>query len=147
MKIFFLNNDGGGSGAIPRIQTLKAELPPFDGVGGPHFPRRAAGREPALFRRRQTAKLRLARVVLLEEILLRPQTIEDRNFHAGQHRPLGTEQVENHDVIGARAEPRRGQIHRLRRTNIPIFAEAVAVDPEKSEAPIGDVQERIAGSG
>lgn len=55
----------------------------------------------------------------------------------------GREQVEDDDFVRALSEPRSGEVHRSCRADIPVAAEAVAVDPHQSFAPVAHVEEGV----
>ena len=53
--------------------------------------------------------------------------------------------VEDDDFIFARAQPAAGRVGRLRRADVPVAAEAMAVDPHIALAPVVQIQKRVAG--
>ena len=69
--------------------------------------------------------------------------VEERVVEGGERKGTFGFQVEDDDLVVAFFEPGAGDIERLLRADVPIAAERVAVDPDRSFAEGAHVEKRV----
>ena len=77
------------------------------------------------------------------EVELGPELVEDRLFEAGELGLGWAQQIEDDDLVLAGLQPGPGRYIGLRRADVPVAAEAVAVDPDDALAPVAQVEEGV----
>ena len=81
----------------------------------------------------------------LGKIFFGMQLVEHRFFQTGDGPLFRADHIKDDDFIFARAQPAAGRIGGLRRADVPVAAEAMAVDPHIALAPVVQIQKRVAG--
>src|SRR6185312_13704923 len=73
----------------------------------------------------------------------KPRSAAQRRRTANR-RTLDAKQVEHKHLVVAHAQPRRGTVHPLLRTEVPIATEQAAVDPQVALGPVRHIEVTVA---
>ena len=137
---------GGVRLAVQRVQGFEAEELSAGGRREFYVLRVRSRREGAGVNRFGGGQIQLhRRSARFQEIQFRPELIQNRLCQSGNFRLLRAGQIQDDNFIFARAQPAAGRVGGLRRADVPVTTEAMAVHPQIALAPAAQIQKRVAG--